>query len=37
MAKKLNDPSKVKKNIGTKNRGLGMPINPESLQKEQFP
>ncbi|MEB2786555.1 hypothetical protein [Algoriphagus persicinus] len=29
MAKKLNDPSKGNKNLGTKQRGLGMLINPE--------
>ncbi len=29
MAKKLNDPSKGNKNLGSKQRGLGMLINPE--------
>lgn len=37
MAKKLNDPSKGNKNLGTKQRGLGMLINsePEIQQKEK--
>ena len=37
MAKKLNDPSKGNKNLGTKQRGLGMLINPEQeiQQKEK--
>lgn len=37
MAKKLNDPSKGNKNLGTKQRGLGMLINPEPeiQQKEK--
>lgn len=37
MAKKLNDPSKGNKNLGTPKRGLGMLINskPESQQKEK--
>ncbi|WP_157243506.1 hypothetical protein [Algoriphagus resistens] len=36
MAKKLNDPSKGNKNLGAKQRGLGMLINsePELPQKE---
>lgn len=37
MAKKLNDPSKGNKNLGSKQRGIGMLINaePETLQKEK--
>jgi hypothetical protein len=37
MAKKLNDPSKGNKNLGSKQRGLGMLINsePEIQQKEK--
>ena len=37
MAKKLNDPSKGNKNLGTQQRGLGMLINsePETPQKEK--
>jgi hypothetical protein len=37
MAKKLNDPSKGNKNLGSKQRGLGMLINaePETPQKEK--
>ena len=37
MAKKLNDPSKGNKNLGTKQRGLGMLINSdhETQQKEK--
>ncbi|MDG1277885.1 MAG: hypothetical protein P8O16_11440 [Algoriphagus sp.] len=37
MAKKLNDPSKDNKNLGTSKRGLGMLINPvpETPQKEK--
>jgi hypothetical protein len=37
MAKKLNDPSKGNKNLGTKQRGLSMLINPdpETQQKEK--
>lgn len=36
MAKKLNDPSKGNKNLGTKQRGIGVLINsePEIQQKE---
>ena len=36
MAKKLNYPRKSNKNLGTKQRGLGMLINsePETQQKE---
>lgn len=38
MAKKLNDPSKGNKNLGAKQRGLGMLINPEpeTQQKEKI-
>lgn len=38
MAKKLNDPSKENKNLGTNQRGLGMPINsePELSQKKKY-
>lgn len=38
MAKKLNDPSKGNKNLGTQPRGLGMLINaePETPQKEKI-
>ena len=38
MAKKLNDPSKGNKNLGSKQRGLGMLINsePETQQKEKI-
>ena len=37
MAKKLNDPSKGNKNLGTKQRGIGVLINPEPeiQQKEK--
>ena len=37
MAKKLNDPSMGNKNLGSKQRGLGMLINaePETPQKEK--
>ncbi len=37
MAKKLNDPSKGNKNLGTKQRGIGVLINsePEIQQKEK--
>ncbi|WP_373400041.1 hypothetical protein V8V91_10700 [Algoriphagus halophilus] len=37
MAKKLNDPSKGNKNLGTPKRGPGMLINsePETQQKEK--
>ncbi|WP_373400036.1 hypothetical protein V8V91_10675 [Algoriphagus halophilus] len=37
MAKKLNDPSKGNKNLGTPKRGLGMLINsePKSQQKQK--
>ncbi|MEB2774561.1 hypothetical protein SYJ56_04545 [Algoriphagus sp. D3-2-R+10] len=37
MSKKLNDPSKGNKNLGTKQIGLGMLINanPETPQKEK--
>ncbi|WP_232425008.1 hypothetical protein [Algoriphagus resistens] len=37
MAKILSDPSKGNKNLGTKQRGLGMLINsePEPQQKEK--
>ena len=37
MAKKLNDPSKGNKNLGTQQRGLTMLINaePETPQKEK--
>ncbi len=37
MAKKLNDPSKGNKNLGSQQRGLGMLINsePEIQQKEK--
>ena len=37
MSKKLNDPSKGNKNLGTKQRGLGMLINsdPETQQNEK--
>lgn len=37
MAKKLNDPSRGNKNLGTQQRGLGMLINaePETPQKEK--
>jgi hypothetical protein len=37
MAKKLNDPSKGNKNLGTQQRGLGMLINaePDTPQKEK--
>ena len=37
MAKRLNDPSKGNKNLGTSKRGLGMLINPEpeSQQNEK--
>lgn len=37
MAKKLNDPSKGNKNLGTQQRGLAMLINaePETPQKEK--
>ena len=38
MAKKLNDPSKGNKNLGTKHRGLGVLINsePEIPQNEKL-
>lgn len=38
MAKNLNDPSKGNKNLGSKQRGLGMLINsePEIQQKEKL-
>ena len=38
MAKKLNDPRKGIKNLGNKQRGLGMLINPEPepQQKEKL-
>lgn len=37
MAKKLNDPSKGNKNLGTKQRGIAVLINsePEIQQKEK--
>ena len=36
MAKKLNDPSKGNKNLGTKQRGIGVLINPETeLQQKE--
>jgi hypothetical protein len=37
MAKKLNDPSKGNKNVGTKQRGIGVLINsePEIPQNEK--
>ncbi|MEB2782823.1 hypothetical protein U3A58_20750 [Algoriphagus sp. C2-6-M1] len=37
MAKRLNDPSKGNKNLGTKQRGLGMLIKsePETQEKEK--
>lgn len=37
MAKKLNDPSKGNKNLGNKQRGIGVLINsePEKQQKEK--
>ena len=38
MAKKLNDPRKGNKNLGTKHRGLGILINsePEIPQNEKY-
>ena len=35
MTKKLNNPNKGNKNLGTTKRGLGMLINPEPQQKEK--
>lgn len=35
MAKKLNDPSKGNKNLGTKQSGFGMLINPEPEKQQK--